>query len=298
MLQNRARLALRVPAAALSLSISLCLIGCQDKPKPDGPAGPDPKKTDKPYARHTVETDREGQTIRPGAGGDAVTEVPEPLGIHTGVTFKTVLQDPAKADKGKAVSAVNLYAGNGISFCYRAACPDLKWLQFVWKTHYFDGDSQKLEGGSYASSPPHNLDGSPGTTGVKGAYVTDPKSADPPANLDHPAADSPYYQDEGAHSDDGTTIYDAPAHSFKKGGPDQSRAETVVMHFSTYVICDKKVVYHVAWTRTFQRAAGSDKFDKAADKVVDATPKGALTPEEKAALKGAFPAVDPPGPGT
>jgi hypothetical protein len=280
--------------------VALLAGGCQDDPKKEPAPTDQGGAKDKPYARKTIETGADGKEIPPGTGGDEVKDVAKPMTIHTGVRFKTVLKHPENA--GGLNKETNSYPdlpsqpGPGISLSYSGPCPDPKWLQFVWKTHSYDDKPGQLADGKYRSPPVHDDKG--GRTGLPGPesnYITDPNNADPATHLDTADPNSPYYNSEAAHSDDGLTLYDvgkpSPVRDANRG-----RAETVVYHFSTYMICDGKVAYHVTYTKTFKRKAGEDTFDDGTFGVQSATPNGGLSPSEKADLNGRFSAFPVPTP--
>jgi hypothetical protein len=213
--------------------------------------------------------------------------------IHTGVRFRTVLKDESKANAANPKE--RLYPdppsrpGLGYSFSYSDPCTNPQWLQFLWKTHYYDNKSTELADGTYNHPPPHALDGGSQTTGGgQGSYVTDPNAVDPDTHLDTAAADSPYYNAEAAHSDDNKTMYDVGRPQDVKDNPGKGRAETVVYHFSAFLVCDGKVAYHIKYTTTFERKAGDEKFGDSALAVKDAGPGGKLSESEKKELNARF----------
>jgi hypothetical protein len=274
----------------------LCVLaatGCQDMPY-TGAIPPLEQSQDKPYARKTTETNADGVEVPVGSSGTEAANVKPPMHVHTGVYIKTDLKKSANADLLNPQT--NKYPDPkykrplAYSISYSGPCNPAKWLQFVWKTHYYDGDSTKLARGTYPHPPIHNdKGGSPGKAGGTGSYVTDPTLTDPKTHLDTPAPDSPYYNAEGAHSDDDRTMYDAPRPGDNTDGTHFGNAETVVYHFTAFLICGGTITYHLSYTVTFQREPRHDEFGDGKLDVQDSGAGGGLSDKQKEELKGRFP---------
>jgi hypothetical protein len=89
---------------------------------------------------------------------------------------------------------------------------------------------------------------------VAGQYETTTDASNPVWNTDSAAKPTPYYEAAGAHHVEAgsLTVYDQPT-----VGP--GVGETWRANFRSYVICDKKVVREVTWTRS-QTSGESPKY--------------------------------------
>lgn len=170
---------------------------------------------------------------------------------------------------------------------------EYRWIQFVWVEVIVN------EGGGVRRWTPTPAGAGPGgvsSTGGDMELSTDP--ANPSISVDSASETSPAYDEKGLGERNGgrNQIWDEPDVGRALGlatGVDRAKLVTARFHYSTYLVKDGMIVYHVRWTVTGewdpQGPIGDPNLVPAVYEILSAGPGGSLEPGEGPALDAEYP---------